>query len=212
MKVLIAIIVVGAVAAALLLMRKQPEEAGRPISGEKAVPDDFPPKPKWKPDVPVDLDRIAKAFRYYSDNKMTFAVFENGTCVPVDAESKQPEQDAQAVLHELFHSHPDFNPLAMDDGNWMVSHSDAAYSICFADEVETNWETIDKNHLDALARDEVLQNAEQKPNVFDKRGKIGLFGRARWFMDCQEPKVIRIERPESQQPPASDRLKAAPEE
>ena len=125
-------------------------------------------------------------------------MFENGTCVPVDVESKKQEQDALAVLDELFNQHPDFNSLSMDDGNWMVSHSDAAYSICFTDEVEANWETIDKNHLDALAKHEVLLNAEQKPNVFDKRGKIGLFGRARWFMDCQNPKVVRIERPYSQ--------------
>ena len=210
MKILIIIVIGIAVVAVLVLKGRQPRVTVQPVSGEPTVSDDFPPKPKWKPDVPVDLARLTKAFRHYSDNKMTFAVFENGTCVPVDSESEQPEQDAQAVLHDLFHRHPDFNPLAMDDGNWMVSHSDAAYSICFADEVEANWETIDKNHLDALARDEVLLNAEQKPNVFDKKGKIGLFGRARWFMDCQNPKVMRIERPDSQQPDAEVQSEGAP--
>ena len=198
MKILIAILIMAAIAAVLVLWWRQARVAVHPVSGNPSPPADFPPKPKWKPDIPVDHDRIAKAFLYYSSNKISFALFENGTCVPVDTESKQPEQDALAVLDGLFHQHPDFNPLAMDDGNWMVSHSDAAYSICFANEIESNWETIDRNHLDALAKDEVLLNAERKPNVFDKRGKVGLFGRARWFMDCQNPKVIKIVRPGSQ--------------
>jgi hypothetical protein len=212
MKILIIIAVLVAIAAVLILKGRHPRVTIQPVTGEASPTADFPPKPKWKPDIPIDLDRIAKTFRYYSNNKRTFAVFKNGTCVPVDAESKQQEQDALAVLDELFNRHPDFNPLSMDDGNWMVSHSDAAYSICFADEIEANWETINKNHLDALAKDEVLLNAERKPNVFDKRGKIGLFGRARWFMDCQNPKVVRIERPDSQQSPGGDSLKAAPQE
>jgi len=209
-KILLLTIIVVAVAVLLILKGKQPRLNVKPVSGEPSLSADFPPKPKWKPEIPVDLDRIAKAFRYYSDNKRTFAVFENGTCVPVDAGSNQQEQDALAVLDRLFKRHPDFNPHSMDDGNWMISHSDSAYSICFADEVAANWEAIDKNHLDALARDEVLLNVEHEPNVFDKRGKIGLFGRARWFMDCQAPKVVRIERPDSQQPAAQGQSEGPP--
>jgi hypothetical protein len=142
MKILIVILIMVAVTAVLILKGKQPRATAQPISGSPLPSEDFPPKPRWKPGIPIDLDRVAKAFRYYSDNKMTFAVFENGTCVPVRPESEQREQDALAVLDQLFHRHPDFNPLLMDDGNWMISHSDAAYSICFADEVESNWETI----------------------------------------------------------------------
>ena len=199
MKILLFIVIVIAGVAVLIIKGRQPRVTVQTVSGEPSPSADFPPKPKWKPDIPVDLDRISKAFRHYSDNKMAFAIFENGTCVPVDEESKQQEQDAIAALNELFHQHPDFIPMSMDDGNWMISHSDIAYSICLADEVEANWKTIDEKHLDALARDEVLLNAEKKPNVFDKNGKVGLFGRARWFMDCQNPKVVRIEIPDSQQ-------------
>jgi len=205
MKILIIVLVLLAIAALLMFRGRQPRTTTQSATGEPTVSDEFPPKPKWKPVIRVDHDRIAKAFRYYSDNKITFAVFQYGTCVPIDAESTQQEQDALAVLDDLFHRHPDFNPLSMDDGNWMVSYSDAAYSICFEDEVEANWETIDRNHLDALAKDEVLLNAEQQPNVFDKKAKIGLFGRARWFMDCQTPKLLRIERPDSQQTNALDK-------
>ena len=155
----------------------------------------LPPLPKWKPDIPIDIDRIAKTFDYYCDNNAFFAVFENGTCVPVDMNSSHPEQDAMAILDDLFHMHPDFNSLSMDDGNWMITYSDRAYSICFTDEIEEHWDLIDSRHQDCIAEYEVLLNADQKPNVFDKRGKIGLFGRARWFMDCLNPNVIKVIRP-----------------
>jgi len=195
----IVIVLIASVVAALFIWKNtQPRVTVHRVSGNGSPPADFPPKPKWKPAIPVDVERIAKAFRYYTDNKRTFAVFKNGTCVPVKPESTQPDQDALAILDSLFHRHPDFNPLSMDDGNWMITHSDAAYSICFADEVSSNWDMIDRNHLDALARDEVLLDAKLKPVVFDKKGKIGLFGRARWFMDCQEPRIVKIERPDNQ--------------
>ncbi|MEJ2110642.1 MAG: hypothetical protein P8Z37_12170 [Acidobacteriota bacterium] len=196
MKILIIILIIAAVAAVatvLILRYKQPRVTSQTVAGNPESPIDYPPKPKWKPQIPVDLDRIVKTFQYYSDNEKVFVVFENGTCVPIDADSNQPEQDALALLDRLYHQHPDFNPILMDDGNWMISHSDVAFSICFADEIESNWEIIDKNHLDALARGEVLLNAKQQPNVFDKRGKVGLFGRTRWFMDCENPKVVGIE-------------------
>lgn len=79
-----------------------------------------------------------------------------------------------------------------------MSYSDQAYNVCFADEVAKNWEYIEKNHLDGLARAEVLLTAKGEPNKFDKRGKIGLFGRAKWFMDCQSPTVVRMVKPEGQ--------------
>lgn len=201
---IVLLLIVAAVVVRSRLRRSPSPTAQRPSDT------DFPPKPEWKPNIPVDVDRVAKTFLHYTDNKVTFAVFENGTCVPFDSESSQPEEDAQAVLEGLFHQHPDFKPISMDDGNWTVTYSDAAYSICFADVIESNWKTIDENHLRALATAEVLLNANQEPNVFDKRGKIGLFGRARWFMDCQDPKVVRIVRPDGQPSTEGDGRKPLP--
>jgi len=199
MKILIPILIIVMIAAVIFWLKQSRSET-QTVLNEHTL-DDFPPVPKWKPDIPVDINRIVRTLRYYAGPQACFAVFKNGTCVRVDPTSTTPQEDALAQLDAIFHQHPDFNPLLMDDGDWMVSHSDIAYSICFADEIDKNWEAIDANHLDALARAEVLLNSEQQPNVFDKRGKIGLFGRARWFMDCQNPIVIRIEKPESQ--PAS---------
>lgn len=195
MKILILILVVSIIVGVVIIINQQPSQPTRPDPSINDTSEDFPPKPKWKPTIPVDIERIVNTFRYYSNNKITFAIFENGTCVPIDGESEQPEQEALIILDQLFHQHPDFKPLAMDDGNWMVSYSDKAYSICFANEVESNWETIDSNHLEALATDEVLLDANQQPNVFNKTAKIGLFARARWFMDCQNPRVVKIIRP-----------------
>ena len=99
------------------------------------------------------------------------------------------------ILDKVYNFHPDFNPQAMDDGNFMVSYSQPAYSIVFKDEFETNRVYIDQNHLDGLTRDEVLLNAKGEANKFDDSGKIGLFARARIFLDAQNPIVVKTWKP-----------------
>ena len=46
--------------------------------------------------------------------------------------------------------------------------------------------------LDGVVRAEVLLNAKREPNKFDDIGKIGLFARARMFLDAQNPVVVKI--------------------
>ncbi len=158
--------------------------------------DDFPPKPKWKPTVPVDIPRTVQTFAYYTDRKRTFAVFTHGTCVLLPEGSTDGEKDAKEILDKVYHYHPDFNPQAMDDGHFMISYSQPAYSVVFKEELETHRDYIDRNHLDGVVRAEVLLNAKGEPNKFDDRGKVGLFGRARMFLDAQAPVVVQIWRPQ----------------
>ena len=81
----------------------------------------------------------------------------------------------------------------MDDGNYTVSFSRPnCFAVVTRAEFEKNKNYIVKNHLDGIVKDEVLLNAEKKPNVFDERGMIGLFGRARMFMDAENPTVVKI--------------------
>ena len=157
--------------------------------------DDFPPKPKWKPNVPIDFQRTIETIAYYSDKKKTFAVFENGTCIVIPDGDANPEKQTKGILNKVYNYHPDFNPQTMDDGNFMVSYSQPAYSIVFKDEFEKNRDYIEKNHLDGLVRAEVLLNAKREPNKFDDIGKIGLFARARMFLDAQNPVVVKIWKP-----------------
>lgn len=155
--------------------------------------DSFPPTPAWKPCVPVDIDRTTETFAYYTDRSARFAVFENGTCIAVRDQVSDTELHAKSVLDQIYNFHPDFNPMEMDDGNFMVTFSQpGSASIVFIDEFEANRDYIDENHLDGVVRDEVLLNADNQPNTFDDRGKIGLFGRARMFLDAEDPVVIRI--------------------
>jgi hypothetical protein len=79
----------------------------------------------------------------------------------------------------------------MDDENYLITYSQPAFTIVFKDEVEKYWEYIDKNHQDGICRDEVLINAQGQQNVFDRIGKICLFGRAKMFMDAQAPEIIK---------------------
>ena len=193
-KTALIIIVLAALAAVVFFAVNRKSTPPKKVGSEK-TPDDFPPKPKWKPNVPVDIERTIQAFAYYSDKKKTFAVFENGTCVVVPDESSNVENSAKEILDKVYNYHPDFNPQAMDDGNFMVSYSQPAYSVVFKDEFEKNRDYIDQNHLDGVVRAEVLLNAKGEPNKFDDRGKIGLFARSRMFLDAQKPVVVKIWKP-----------------
>lgn len=154
----------------------------------------FPPKPKWKPTIPVNVDLIEKTLSYYSDNKKSFVIFKYGTAVLFDAHSATPEEDAKKRLKEIFLAHPDFHPQLMDDGNYSVGYSQPAYSVVFKEEFETYKDYIDANHLDGLCVDEVLLDGQGRPNQFDERGKIGLLARARMFLDAQAPVIAIVHR------------------
>ena len=190
-KTALIIIALAAVAAVVFFAVNRKSSPPKNVGSGK-VPDDFPPKPKWKPNVPVDIERTIQTFAYYSDKKKTFAVFENGTCVVIPDGSSNVENSAKEVLDKVYNYHPDFNPQTMDDGNFMVSYSQPAFSVVFKDEFEKNRDYIDQNHLDGVVRAEVLLNAKREPNKFDDIGKIGLFARARMFLDAQNPVVVKI--------------------
>ena len=163
--------------------------------GAGKLSDDFPPKPKWKPNLPIDLQKTIETFAYYSDRKKIFAVFKNGTCVVIPDGAADPEKQAKEILAKVYNYHPDFNPQTMDDGNFMVSYSQPAYSVVFKEEFEKNRDYIEKNHLDGVVRAEVLLNAKREANKFDDIGKIGLFARTRMFFDAQNPVVVKIWKP-----------------
>lgn len=193
-KTALIIIVLAAVGAIVFLAVNR--KSGPPKKlGSGKLPDDFPPKPKWKPNLPINVERTIQTFAHYSDKKRAFAVFQNGTCVLIPDGSADPDSTAREVLNKVYNYHPDFNPRAMDDGNFMVGYSQPAYSVVFKDEFEKNRDYIDQNHLNGLTRDEVLLNAKGEANKFDGRGKIGLFARSRMFLDAQNPVVVRIWRP-----------------
>ncbi len=80
----------------------------------------------------------------------------------------------------------------MDDGNYLIEYSQPAFTIVFKDEIETYWDYIEKNHQDGICNAEVLINAQGQHNVFDRVGKICLFGRAKMFMDAQAPKIVKV--------------------
>lgn len=159
------------------------------LFGKKKL--DFPPKPKWKPNLPINYTEIVEKAKFYTGEKFQFAVFEFGTVIYFSSKVENIEENAKSVLDRIYNSHPDMKPLAMNDGNYLVEYSQPAFTIVFKDEIEKYWDYIEKNHQDGVCRDEVLINAEGQPNVFEKVGKICLFGRTKMFLDAQNPKVIR---------------------
>jgi hypothetical protein len=187
--------VLAAVAAGIVYFALNHKSTTAQKVGTGKPPEDFPPKPKWKPTISVDLERTIQTFVYYTDKKKGFAIFRNGTCVLIPDTDANPENAAKEILNKVYMYHPDFNPQAMDDGNFLVKYSQPAYSIVFKDEYEKNRGYIDQNHLDGLTRDEVLLNAKGEANKFDDSGKIGLFARSRMFLDAQDPVVVKIWKP-----------------
>jgi hypothetical protein len=158
-------------------------------------PPRHPPVPDWRPTIHQPLDRIVERLVYYTDGKRDFAVFEHGTCVilPDGLSEQDAKVAATDVLSEIFHYHPDMNPMSMDDGNILVQYNHPAVNIVLSDVVERHWAEIDRNHQQALATSEVLITP-LGPNVFDEFGKKALFGRCFMFMDAQRPLVMRVVR------------------
>ncbi len=158
---------------------------------KKNKEDDFPPKPKWKPNLPTDIDAIYEKAKYYTGDKLQLAIFQNGTVVLFPNKVDNIEKSALATLDQIYNAHPDFKPIAMEDGNYLIEYSQPAFTIVFKDEIEMNWNYIDENQQDGICRAEVLINGQGQHNVFDRIGKICLFGRAKMFMDAQHPKVVK---------------------
>jgi uncharacterized protein YqfB (UPF0267 family) len=163
-------------------------------TNNKAI--DFPPKPKWKPNLPIDIELIYEKAAYYTGKKLQFAVFQHGTVVFFANKVDHIEDSARVTLDNIYNAHPDFNPMTMDDGNYLIEYSYPAFTIVFKDEIEKNWDYIEQNHQDGICRAEVLINAQRQQNVFDNTGKICLFGRAKMFMDAQAPKVVKTFEPD----------------
>ncbi|WP_113958618.1 hypothetical protein [Roseimicrobium gellanilyticum] len=171
----------------------------RSLFRKRRVVRGFPPIPKWKPSIPIDLNSVADRAGYYTDHENVVVIFKHGTCVVLHANVRNPEVEAMSVLERVYNFHPDFNPQLMDDGNWLVSFSQPhCVSLVTKAEFENHRSYIQDNHLQGLVQGEVLLNAEQQPNSFDEPGMIGLFGRARMFMDAQDPVVARILMPKEE--------------
>lgn len=198
--VLVLITLVGSLIAYAGIRRLRPSsgtvkwEGFSPSSSRKRG--DFPPKPAWKPTVPVDISKTVQNFAYYTDYKRVFVIFMHGTCILLPDDSENPESDAKKILKKVYYYHGDFKSDLMDDGHFLITYSQPAYSIVFRDEVEHNRDYIERNYLDGIVRAEVLINARGERNKFDDRGKIGLFGRARMFMDAQNPTIAQTWRPQ----------------
>ena len=156
---------------------------------------DLPPVPEWRPAIAQPLERVVDRFSYYTDGKRDFAVFSNGTCAVLADGLSNDEATAAAIkiLEEIFHYHPDMHPRAMDDGNILVQYNEPAANVVLRDIVEANWPEIQRNHLKALTRAEVLITP-LGPNKFDAFGMAALFGRCFMFMDAQDPAVVQIVR------------------
>lgn len=158
-------------------------------------PIQFPPVPDWKPTIKQPIEKILECLKSYTGGTKEFVVFQHGTCVVLEEgmNNEQAEEFAKEVLHNIFNAHPDMNPIAMKDGNVLVSYNYPAVSLVLNEIAEQYWSEINKNHQAALATSEVLITPLGS-NVFDEFGKKALFGRCFMFMDAQDPKIVCIER------------------
>lgn len=156
---------------------------------KNTVTKDFPPKPKWKPNTPVDINLIMKSVKYYTDERIQIAIMKYGTVILFPDRVENIKTEAKNTLEKIYNSHPDFNPKTMDDGNYLIEYNHPAFTIVFKSEIDNHWSYIEENHLDGVCRDEVLINNNGERNVFNKIGKICLYGRSKMFMDAQEPEV-----------------------
>ncbi|MEN0052389.1 MAG: hypothetical protein AAGC65_01905 [Mucilaginibacter sp.] len=151
----------------------------------------FPPVPQWQPNTPIDLDRILEAAKYYTGYKLQLGVFKYGTVTFFSAPIDNIESESKICLNKIYNFHPDFKPITLDDGNYLIDYSQPAFTIVFNDELDKHWNYIEKNHQRGVCTDEVLIDGQGQHNVFDRIGKICLFARAKMFMDAQEPEIVK---------------------
>lgn len=170
------------------------------FGGEKPEEDKegFPPVPEWEPEIAVPVGQIIDRFRYYTDGDKDFVVLTHGTCVVVSdgLSDEDAKKEALATVSAIFNYHPDMNPKSMDDGNILIFYNHPAYTVVLDELTEQHMDIIRKNHLKALARDEVLITPAG-PNKFDDLGMKALFGRCYFFMDAKSPTVTHIIRKDS---------------
>lgn len=158
-------------------------------------PKGFPPVPVWRPEIQQPNELVVARMKYYTNQSRDFAVFRHGTIaiLPDGLDAQAAEAHAKQALQQVFNAHPDMHPLNMDDGNVLVRYNHDVANVVLAPVVQSNWNEIDKRHLDALAAHEVLITPLGQ-NKFDAFGKSALFGRCYMFMDAQAPMVVTIER------------------
>ncbi|MCW1926559.1 hypothetical protein OKA05_28665 [Luteolibacter arcticus] len=158
---------------------------------------DFPPVPvpAWEPEIELPLEKIIDRFHYYTDGGKDFVVLKHGTCVMVDdgLSDEEARKAALETVSKVFNYHPDMNPRNMDDGNILIFYNHPAYSVVLDEVTREHMETIRTNHLQALARAEVLMTPAGE-NQFDEHLMKALFGRCYFFMDAKRPEVVRIVR------------------
>jgi len=167
------------------------------LFNKKQPPPEPPRQFPWKPEVTQPLERIIERFRFYTNGSRDFAVFGHGTVaiLPNGLSDADAERYAKQALHNVFHAHPDMNPMNMKDGNILVQYNHDVASLVLSDIAEEHRGEIEEQHQRALATSEVLITPLGH-NIFDDFGKKALFGRCYMFMDAQSPMVIRIERHE----------------
>ena len=175
---------------------------------EPAKGQPFPPVPAWEPEIVIPLEKVIDRFRYYTDGGKDFVVLKHGTCVIVSdgLSDEAAGKEALEIVSKIFNYHPDMDPKGMDDGNIMIFYNHPAYSVVLDEITKANIDTIRKNHLKALARDEVMMTPGGA-NKFDEHGMKALFGRCYFFMDAKKPEVAHIIRKGAAKPKP-----AAPEE
>ncbi len=168
--------------------------SGSAIAEEKQ----FPPVPKWKPNLSVSNESQLERMIFYTNEDKDLAQFSNGTIVILEdgLDDVEAKKYANEVLSKIFNYHPDMNPVNMKDGNILVQYNHPAYNVVLTEFTQKHMDVIKSSHLDALATDEVLITGLGH-NKFDEFGMQALCGRAFMFMDAQNPEVVHLYRKKS---------------
>lgn len=154
---------------------------------------EFPPVPAWEPEIEVPMEKVIDRFRYYIDNGKDFIVLKYGTCVIVSdgLSDEHAKKEALETVSKIFNFHPDMNPKTMDDGNILIFYNHPAFTVVLDEVTKKHIDVIRKNHMNGLAKGEVLFTPSGA-NKLDDVGMKALFGRCYFFMDAKKPEVIRI--------------------
>lgn len=182
----------------LFKRRQKQQDSQQPLSEQSLTPlpeSDSPLVPAWKPEITQAMDTLVSRMGQFTQHQRDFVIFKHGTIVllPEGLGDADATSHALKALSQVFHAHPDIEPVMLDNGDVLVRYYHDAINLILHETGEAWADQIEQHHLDALTPDEVLVTP-LGPNQFDEFGKRALFGRCYMFMDAQSPEISHIHR------------------
>ena len=139
----------------------------------------------------VDLEKTAERMQFFSDRKLYFVLYENGTCIFMK-QNDRVSVICNAAMDVVAGSPPDFSVRDMKDGNYLVAFKDPVHALVLREEFERDRPLVEANEANLKLPSEALAAPK---GTSPAHLLVGLYARARLFADLRDRRVHRTVEP-----------------